>query len=235
MAANYPYVNAPGPLHQFVGKLRTHFPSQVTAETLKKQGLAAKNESYVINTLRFINVLDNDGNKVSENTKFFVSDDSVFSPGLENLIKKAYSDLFDTNGDAVWEMTKSELTTFFRMSDDTSEIVGQRQASTFLALAAQAGHGEVPTISDSGSAAKPVARKKKAAKKTAKPAGKSQGDDSQQMAAGNGLSAEHGFGQMAFSLRIEMNLPTTDDQAVYDALFKSIRENLIEPYQSESS
>lgn len=234
MAANYPYVNAPGPLHQFISKLRTHFPPQVTADTLKKQGIAAKNESYVINTLRFIGVLDTDGNKVAENAKFFAGDDKIFNQGLEKLIQNSYADLFETNGDAVWEMSKAELTTFFRMSDDTSEIVGQRQASTFLALAAQSGHGEIPSLSDPGSSTKAKsskpAKKPKTTKKKASSSIK-QDEIKQQIE----LPSSQGFGQMAFSLRIEMNLPTTDDQAVYDALFKSIRENLIEPYQSSSN
>jgi hypothetical protein len=41
-----------------IEQLRRSFPKTVNAETLKKLGIAPQNESYIINVLRFIGVID---------------------------------------------------------------------------------------------------------------------------------------------------------------------------------
>jgi hypothetical protein len=47
-------------------------------------------------------------------------------------------------GDAALDAERADLTRWFRASDKTSDLVGQRQASTFQTMAALAGHGELP-------------------------------------------------------------------------------------------
>ena len=64
MANKYPYVASAGPLVKAVSHLRKSFPKEVTADTLRKLGVAPKNESYVINVLRFLGVVDEEGKKV---------------------------------------------------------------------------------------------------------------------------------------------------------------------------
>ncbi|MFN2515016.1 MAG: DUF5343 domain-containing protein [Pyrinomonadaceae bacterium] len=58
MADSHPYISGAGNVVQAVNQLRKTFPATVTADTFKKLGIASNNESYVINTLRFIGVLD---------------------------------------------------------------------------------------------------------------------------------------------------------------------------------
>jgi hypothetical protein len=227
MGASLPYVNSTGALHKLTEKLRKKFPDTVTVDTLKKLGLAPKNETYLINTLRFLDFIDDAGSKNAAKTKHFRGSNEQFQKGMSEALVAAYTDLFETHGEDAWGLGKSELTTYFRMSDDTSEIIGQRQASTFLALAAEGGHGEVPEAK-AKSAGKPKATRttsKKTETKKATPKQKT-ADNAEEL-------FQRSLGEMNFSLRIEMNLPTTDDKSVYDALFQSIRENLIEPNQSK--
>lgn len=227
MAASYPYVNAPGPLVSLLEKLRTAFPQNVTVETLKKLGLASQNESYIINTLQFIGVINSEGQKVAEKTKSFVADDKVYGPAIEEMVRDSYKDLFETHGEAAWDLPKPDLITFFRMSDATSEIVGGRQASTFEVLASQAGKREpqVGGASSSGTKRSPqrASGGKKVASKQKPPKGKSGGQESVELPSG-GLD-------LGVSIRIELNLPSTDDPAVYEALFKSLREQIIDPHR----
>ena len=63
MADKHPYMSGSAGLVQAVTHLRKSFPSEVTAETLKKLGIAPNNETYVINILRFINAVDEAGQK----------------------------------------------------------------------------------------------------------------------------------------------------------------------------
>ena len=87
---------------------------------------------------------------------------SAFSTRLRRDGEAAYSELFNLHGDATWELPLDDLISFFRASDQTSDIVGRRQASTFQALASLAGHGEVP------SAQKPSTKVREAKQKGAK-------------------------------------------------------------------
>lgn len=225
MGASLPYVNSTGALHKLTEKLRKKFPDIVTVDTLKKLGLAPKNETYLINTLRFLDFIDDAGSKNATKTKHFRGSDEQFQKGMSEALVASYRDLFETHGEDAWSLGKSELTTYFRMSDDTSEIIGQRQASTFLALAAEGGHGEVPEAKPAG--------KPPATRTTKKKTGTKKAVSKSETADNAGELIQRSLGEMNFSLRIEMNLPTTDDKLVYDALFQSIRENLIEPNQSK--
>ena len=47
-------------------QLRKSFPSTVTSETVKRLGLAPKNESTIINALQYINVIDDEGKKTEK-------------------------------------------------------------------------------------------------------------------------------------------------------------------------
>ena len=58
MAEKYPYMSGSAGLVQAVAQLRKSFPLQVAADTLKKLGIAPNNETYVLNTLRFVGVID---------------------------------------------------------------------------------------------------------------------------------------------------------------------------------
>ena len=46
MADKHPYMSGSGGLTSAVNQFRSSFPAEVTAETLKKLGIAPNNESY---------------------------------------------------------------------------------------------------------------------------------------------------------------------------------------------
>jgi hypothetical protein len=145
MAEKHPYVISNGPLIQVMNHLRKSFPATVTADTLKKLGYAKKNESYVINTLRFLEVIDQEGNKTEKAGKVFtLNDDKAFQKSFSGLVETAYSELFALHKDAAWTLDQSSLITFFRQADQASALVGKKQANTFKALVGLSGYGEVP-------------------------------------------------------------------------------------------
>jgi Family of unknown function (DUF5343) len=131
-----------------------------------------------------------------------------FRKGFGELVKKAYSDLFGTFGDpAGWQQDRDALVNYFRKTDKTSDIIGRRQAGTFLALAGLAGHAE-PT--QEAAKSKPAAAPKTAAAaKTAK--------KKVELAPPANTN-----------IKREINLPAGGTQETYDAIFKSIKANLID-------
>lgn len=219
--ASHPYISGPGNIAQMIAYLRKNFPATVTSETVKKFGLASNNESYVINALQFIGVIDEEGKRTERGHDIFVLPDDSFPQGFEGLVKEAYNDLFDLRGDDAWTMTKSELTGYFRTTDKTSEVIGGRQAGVFQVFRSLAGH---ETTEDKSTPKTP----RKARPSKAKPAAAK--SKKQSTPTGTGIKVDapsaKGSNDMALTVRIEINLPANGSKETYDNIFKSIRANL---------
>ncbi|AZD66020.1 hypothetical protein SAMN04489802_4372 [Pseudomonas chlororaphis] len=231
MADKHPYMSGTAGLVQAITQLRRAFPAQVTAETLKKLQIAPNNETYVLNILRFINVLDSENKKNAKAVGVFNQhDDEDFQKGLSALVKPAYQELFEIHGEHSWNLPLGKLISFFRNHDHTSEIVGKRQASTFQALAVLCGQAQEPaaTPAKAKRSESPAPKPARAKQSKIAPTDK---DHMHEM-----LSTElpiknngAGFGNngVALTVRVEINLPAGGEQETYDRIFKSIRENLL--------
>ena len=224
MANKYPYVPSAGPLMKTVSHLRKSFPREVTADTLRKLGVAPKNESYVINVLRFLGIIDDEGKKVEAKARPFVQhEDEAFETEFGKLVKESYEELFALHGDSAWVQDRNGLTQFFRNTDHSSDVVGTRQAGTFSALAALSGHAEVPVSKSSTT----VRRKTPTlVNKTERKALHGQSSPSETFSSGNG-SGGNTQQSVGLTVRIEVNLPASGDQETYDRIFQSIRKNLL--------
>ena len=218
MADKHPYSpGGQGGIAAAINQLRKSFPKTVDADTLRKLSIAPKNESYVINVLRFVGVLDATGNKTEDGSAVFSQGDEEFKVGLEKMVKKAYTGLFDLYQEGAWALSQDKLMSYFRSTDQTSELVGRHQANTFQLLASFAGHGQ-PVSS--------TAPKNSPKVKTPKPPKiKTTGEVPPIKSHGLGDSQQH-QGDFALTVRIEVNLPAQGDQDTYDKIFRSIRENL---------
>ncbi len=220
MANKYPYVPSAGPLVKSISHLRKSFPKEVTAETLRKLGVAPKNESYVINTLRFLGIIDDEGKKVDAKSKALLQHQApAFEKEFGALVREAYEELFELHGEAAWALDRGTLTQFFRTTDHSSDVVGTRQATTFAVLAALSGHAEVPSP------------KSLAAPKKLKAAAEGKPKARLEQAKEKGAPAPQTSGQperpVGLTVRIEVNLPAGGDQDTYDRIFLSIRKNLL--------
>ena len=223
MANKYPYVPSAGPLVKAISHLRRSFPKEVTADTLRKLGIAPKNESYVINVLRFIGVIDDEGKKVEAKAKVFVQhDEDAFASAFGGLIQEAYEELFELHGERSWQLDRNALTQFFRTTDHSSDVVGTRQAGTFAALAALSGHSTAPAVKPAATGAGKVRPAPAKSTKT--------GNKTPEVPTGSSSAKEHqqNVGAVGLTVRIEVNLPASGDQETYDRIFKSIRTNLID-------
>lgn len=226
MSDKHPYVPGPGGLVQVIKHFRNSFPAFVTADTLRKLGFAPKNESYILNILRFLNLVDQeDGKRTKEAEKIFnLHDDEAFQKEFAMLVRKAYSELFGLHGDNTWTLDQNSLMTFFRSSDQSTALVGQRQASTFRLLAAFSGHGDIPEAKSVGGKQKKDTKKTRANDKvTDSPAVQIQAPLSN-VSPTIKHDRSKNFG---LTVRIEINLPADGDQETYDRIFRSIKENLL--------
>lgn len=234
MADKHPYMSGSGGVTQLVSQLRKAFPATVTADTLKKLGIAPQNETYVLNIMKFIGVLDAENKKTAAASPVFNKhDNEEFQQEFAKLVVGPYHELFDLHGQDAWTLPLDKLISFFRNHDGTSDIVGKRQASTFQTLARISGKLDegaavaVKPASNNGGAkiAKKVSPVKKQALSAVDPVSASASGPAPlppPVKANAGGAAGVGL-----TVRIEINLPPGGDQATYDAIFKSIRENLL--------
>ena len=229
MATIYPYISGQGALVKAFEQFRKSFPVALDAEWLQKFSIAPANESYLISTVRFLGLIDEDGKRIDAHTDFFYGDDTTFAAGLDARVTEAYKPLFDDHGPAAWGESKDQLATWFRVTDKVSELVGGRQASTFLTLAALAGHGEVRRSTSNGNgSAKPATQvQKRVSKRPSKEPVTTA--DSETVAVQNGGTANGvSSSNVGLSVRIEVNLPSNGTPDTYDAIFASVRKHLID-------
>lgn len=221
MAKTHPYISGAVSISTMIEKLRSHFPSSaVTSKTVQQYGLAKNNESAVINALQFIEVIDDKGRPIEQNKKvFLLTKDNEFQETFSKLIKSSYSKLFDLHGDAAWTLDETELLSFFRLTDNTSELIGKRQVSLFQMFSALSGKTNTPLKKPRKTSAN---NRKFDSKKSTNSASSKKAAPSKKEPANSFL--EH----LGMSIKIEVNLPSDASQETYDNIFKSIRENLID-------
>ena len=213
MATRHPYVISNGALSGTITHLRSSFPDTVTSATLKKLGFAPGSESRIINTLKFLGIVDDDGSGIEAAKETFLLDDAAFQQGFRALVRSSYADLFDLHKDGAWELQRDSLVQFFRTNDKTTAIVGQRQAKTFMLLCRLSGSGEQKVDQPRK---KVTSIKASAAKQPA------------QGVVAPAVDLTRPSLDVGLTVRIELNLPASESQETYDRIFKSIRENLLD-------
>jgi hypothetical protein len=227
--ATFPYTASQGALTQAFAQIRKSPPSKIDSSYLQRFNIAPGNESYIISVLRFLGIINEEGIRPDGGSDYLFGNDEAFKGGLEGAVRSAYEQLFDEMNDA-FEADRDTLIHWFRTADKTSGIVGQRQAATFLTLAALAGHGEPPTFR--ANTQKPASTGTNSAKKQKVPAAKSTTkQDSAQSDAPESQNAQPAgvpLGrEVGLTVRVEVNLPADGDASTYDAIFASIKKHLM--------
>src|SRR3954449_9265855 len=103
---SHPYISGAGNITQMIGFLRKTFPATITSDTVKRYQLASKNESYVINVLHFIGLIDEQGKRTEKGHGVLTTHgEEAFQKAFEGLVREAYKDLFDLRGEDAWMLS----------------------------------------------------------------------------------------------------------------------------------
>lgn len=219
--ALYPYAQPISGLEQIIKHLRKSYLKEIDAKNLKSLGIAPNNESYIVNTLRSLGMFDSEGKAVEIARDVFVLSDDEFGPGFAELVKKTYAKLFDLHSEDAWLLEKRQIINFFRTEDKSSELVGNRQADTFIKLAEIAQKRQpsaARTTITNNIRKKPENSKQKVG--VQRPQAKVNETSSATTRANDP--------GVALTVRIEINVPSDGDEATYDAIFKNIRKYLLD-------
>ena len=219
----YPYTYTTSGINKMIAQLRNSFPSPITVNKIKQLGIDSGNERSVISALRFIGIIDENGEAIEDKKALFViQDDKEFAEAFSKLIKDAYKELFDLHNDVAWTLSNSDLVQFFRTADDTGGVTGGRQARLFRVFSALSGKADPPASRNREKTSPNKKASNKATPATNKPAS-TNSEIANQAPKQNSV-----LGHLGMSIKIEVNLPSDASAEAYDNIFKSIRKHLID-------
>lgn len=181
-------------------------PDKFTLAHLKGIGFTSSNDQGVIPLLKDLKFLSADG---APTTRYHAyRDKSLSRKVLGEALREAYDDLFHIN-EHPSESDRQAIIGRFKSTHNATDLVAERQAATFLSLLKLADlptpgksthkHPDHPAITEPA---------------PAKP------ERPQQL---QGIPAFSGL-----RYNIEVHLPATKDVEVYNAIFKSLREHLLD-------
>ncbi len=185
-------------------------PDRFTIAHLKSIGFKSSNDQGIIPLFKDLGFLTPDGAPTPRYHKF--RDTSQAGKILGEALHEAYEDLFHVN-EKPTEANRKELEGKFKATHNVKDGVAKKQAMTFLALLKKA---ELPTAAEAEKSAevKIQPRVSEPSKEAAVPKNKM------------GYGSECQFSGLRYN--IEIHLPATKDVEVYNSIFKSLKEHLLD-------
>jgi Family of unknown function (DUF5343) len=173
-------------------------PNRFTYDFMKQLGFGSSVDRPMIPLLKALRFLDDSGTPTERYRRF--KDPSLAAAVLAEGMRDAYADVFGVDQQAQ-SKSPNELKGIFARVSDKGESVTTKMAMTFKTLADRA---------DFTAAAAPPQPTTKDEEPEKPP-------------------ATDGRGRSTVSMRhdVHVHLPVTTEIAVYDAIFKSLRENLL--------
>lgn len=190
-------------------------PEKFTSRFLIELGFSSTNDRLILGMLKGLGFLDESGAPTDRYFAFL--DDTQSDRMLAEGIREAYGDLFRINSNAN-EMdqadVKQKLKTLTRGAK--SDVVLIKMARTFVSLCKLANF-KAPSATPKP---KPPEKKPELKKREDTEKKPTSPDDGIEQIIGKKKSFD-----LAYNIHIE--LPSTRDQAVYDAIFRSLKEHIL--------
>ncbi len=205
MAETYPYMVANGKISQILDKIkRAAEPPKFTHSFLKKLGFASTNDRAVIPLLKKLEFL-NDDSTPTEKYKD-LRDSTRFRYALGEQVKVLYADLYAINT-TIHEASEEEIKGAISRVTGKDETSVGRYYATYKTLTDIAEFDELTVEEEQVELTEENEENQESSSKVQLPAMNVNSPD--------------------FHYNIQIHLPATTDIAVYNAIFKSIKENLM--------
>ncbi len=204
----FPYTEITGKMPSFFERIKiTGIPTLVDARWLTSIGYKSRADKSILRVLRTIDFVDNNG-KPTERWKSY-RDRSSAAKVLGQAVKDGYADLFLTYPDAN-SLSSSELKSFFSSRLSHSEATLNKVVTTFKTLVSISDFSDSDemSVSDNSTMSESPASLQDLTDKTV---------------VENPPKPE---GIYTININIQLTLPITTDQEVFDELFKSLKKNL---------
>jgi len=200
MAQDYPYMMSNNKIGPILQKTMTAAkPLKFTHDFLKKLGFTSTNDRAIIPLLKKLHFLNDDGSPTEYYNRLKDKNDLPYVLGER--MRDLYSDLFTINTD-IHNASDDEIKGAIGRVTGQDETQVSRFFATFKALLAIAKFGEAP---------QKIEKKKEEAVKT-------------DIETPKQKKEEH---KPSFHYNIQIHLPATTEVSVYNAIFKSLKDNLL--------
>jgi hypothetical protein len=188
-------------------------PERFSYKFLENLGFASTNDRLLISLLKELGFLNSDGAPQPRYYEFL--DRSRSKQVLAEAVRESFADLFAVNKKAN-ELTKDDVKNKLRTlyAGKKSDDLIDRIARTFTALVEYADFSSLPPPSESSATAVTQHDPRRI----------TQQEETRVLAIPPQRPAPLGVGSLQYHINIV--LPESRDQAVYDAIFKSLREHL---------
>lgn len=207
--ADFPYSPHAASVKRFLEHVqKAGVPDKVTLKYLEKVGFKSKNDRYILGILKFLGFVDNTG--VPAKTWRAYRNKESAGATLAAAMREAYGDLFQTYPDA-HRKDNEALRNYFSAHTTVAESTLGLIVTTFKTLAAIADFETVaPVTSDED------------AEETTVPAGPKSVTKTQR----DSRSDDRSPARPGININIQLQLPATEDGAIYDKLFAALKKHL---------
>lgn len=216
---NYPYSTATGTIQKILTKIQSvGQPSKLDKNWMSSIGFTKSSEQRMIGILKFLGFADKDGTPTDVWTSF--RSNKTGKQVLGNAIQQAYSDLYQIYPNA-HELDKDELNHFFTTKTTAGSLALNHTVNTFRNLA------EFAEFSDEAISSQPEKKEEKQEKPTSKV--KTDTDKAESKDFSNQLSRQFKESKngLTINLNIQLTVPETTDEKVYDKFFESLKKHLL--------
>jgi len=198
--AEFPYTPSPKNVTDFFNKMKSiGVPEdKVTTNSIQQYGFTSSNDRYLIGVLKFIGFLGSDSLPTERWQDYRIA--NIRGSTMAQAIREAYSGLFRAYGDA-HKREEGILKDYFSFNTKAGEKTVEFMLKTFKNLCALADFEAV--LPETKVSEAPVPPREKVAHMPTLPSG------------------------LTVNINVQLTLPATDDETVYDKLFSSLKNNLL--------
>ena len=212
MAKSYPpYMNATGLVAKVLEKIKVAAtPDRFTQDYLATElGFSGGSAKAFIPLAKKIAFLSSDGSPTDLYKQFRNTNKAISKAAMAEAIRKGYSDIYSRN-EYAHSLSKSDLEGLIveMTGSEKGNKTVQAVVGTFEALKG---------FADFKVSTSPIVHEKPSEEETESP---------ERLKTNGSLGVAEEFG-LSLSYTINLVLPKTDDVAVFNAIFKSLRENLL--------
>lgn len=203
MDINVPYMPSVKNLHAILDKVQhAAVPEAFGIDFLKDLGVTSSNDRSIIKVFKYLGFLDASGRSQTPYRDFVDHNKTKYV--LADRLRAAFDDLYVANKKA-HEMSVDALKGWFKSKTGKGDAVALKMASTFKSLASYADFSQAP---------KPIEKKEGIQKEDI---------DTHKQKRGT-LNLE----EIGLVYRFEIHLPDTQNVDTFRAIFKALREELMQ-------
>ncbi|HUT32343.1 MAG TPA: DUF5343 domain-containing protein [Planctomycetota bacterium] len=200
--ADFPYTLSPGNVKRFFGQLQeVGKPDKVPMKWIEALGFKSKNDRYLLTIMKSLGFVDNGGVPTE---RWGAYRNKETAPAVMAVaVREAYRALFATYPEAHQKDTEA-LRNFFSTHSSVGARVVSLMVNTFKALVELADFDAAEPAADKVTEGKGVVRVPPAPG-----------------------SSKQSTGGLVVNLNIQLQLPATDDAAIYEKLFEAMKKHLL--------